>query len=61
MNMNLCRNSDLLLLHAEAEVEIGDLVSAREIVNEIRVSVEIVAQKSVDSPIAAPMDDFSIN
>ncbi|UCG85429.1 MAG: RagB/SusD family nutrient uptake outer membrane protein [Gemmatimonadota bacterium] len=44
MNIHIYRYADLLLLLAEAEVEAGDLNTARTIVNEIRTRAGVVAQ-----------------
>ncbi len=62
VNMHIFRYADLLLLLAEAEVELGNLEAARTIVNEIRARAGVVAQgPGTDaSNIAVPIDDPSI-
>jgi hypothetical protein len=44
VNIHLFRYADMLLLLAEAQVEAGDLASARTIVNEIRARAAVTAQ-----------------
>ncbi len=44
MNIHIFRYADLLLLLAEAEVEVGSLDNARTIVNEIRARAGVAAQ-----------------
>lgn len=63
MNNHLYRYADLLLLLAEAEVEVGSLENARQIVNEIRARAGVVAQGpgTDGSSIAVPIDDPSID
>lgn len=63
VNLHLYRYADLLLLLAEAEVEVGLLENAREIVNKIRQRAGVAAQGlGVDkSTIAVPLDDPSID
>ncbi len=62
MNIHIYRYADLLLLLAEAEVEAGDLATARDIVNEIRTRAGVVAQGlgSDATNVAVPIDDASI-
>lgn len=62
VNIHLYRYADLLLLLAEAEVEVGSLETAREIVNEIRTRAGVAAQGPGDAveTIAVPIDDPSI-
>ncbi len=62
INMHIFRYADLLLLLAEAEVEVGNLDVALEIVNEIRARAGVVAQGPGDdvSTIAVDIDDPSI-
>ena len=62
MNMHLYRYADLLLLLAEAEVEVGSLDNALEIVNEIRARAGVAAQGPGEDrgSIAVPIDDPSI-
>ena len=49
-NTHLLRYADVLLMLAEAEVEVGSLENARDIVNQIRVRASQAAQ--------GPLDDF---
>lgn len=62
VNIHIYRYADALLLLAEAEVEVGDLENAREIVNEIRTRAGQAAQGPGDdrSTIAVPINDASI-
>jgi starch-binding outer membrane protein, SusD/RagB family len=62
VNIHLFRYADLLLLLAEAEVEIGSLENARAIVNQIRARAGVVAQGPGTSAanIAVPITDPSI-
>ena len=62
MNMHIYRYADMLLLLAEAYVEVGRLEDARVIVNEIRARAGVAAQgPGTDrSTIAVPIDDPSI-
>lgn len=62
MNMHLFRYGDLLLLLAEAEVEVGSLENARAIVNQIRERAGVVAQGPGNNAanMAVPLDDSSI-
>lgn len=62
VNMHIYRYADMLLLLAEAEVEVGSLENAREIVNEIRARAGVVAQGpgTEAGDIAVPIDDPSI-
>jgi hypothetical protein len=62
VNLHLFRYADLLLLLAEAEVEVGSLENARQIVNQIRERAGQVAQGpgTSDADIAVPIDDPSI-
>ena len=59
MNIHIYRYADLLLLLAEAEVEVGSLEAARTIVNEIRARAGVAAQ-GPGSPMTVPIDDPSI-
>ena len=61
-NIHLYRYADLLLLLAEAEVEVGSLEAARQIVNQIRERAGVVAQGPGESlsSLAIPIDDPSI-
>lgn len=66
MNSHLYRYADLLLLLAEAEVEVGSLENARQIVNEIRSRAGVLAQGrgtegGPSGNIAVPIDDPSID
>ena len=62
VNIHLFRYADLLLLLAEAEVEVGSLENARQIVNQIRTRAGVVAQGPGTSAanIAVPINDTSI-
>jgi hypothetical protein len=62
MNIHLYRYADLLLLLAEAEVEVGNLENARQIVNQIRTRAGVVAQgRGTDvATLAVPINDPSI-
>lgn len=62
MNMHLFRYADLLLLLAEAEVEVGSLENARTIVNQIRERAGVAAQGpgTNSGNMAVPIDDASI-
>ena len=62
VNIHIYRYADALLLLAEAEVELGNLEAAREIVNEIRARAGVRAQgPGTDAAsIAVPIDDESI-
>lgn len=62
VNLHLYRYADMLLLLAEAEVEVGSLENAREIVNEIRARAAAGAQgPGTDAgSISVPIDDPSI-
>jgi len=62
VNMHLFRYADLLLLLAEAEVEVGSLENARQIVNRIRARAGVAAQGPGTSAanIAVPINDPSI-
>ena len=62
VNLHLYRYADMLLLLAEAEVEVGSLENAREIVNEIRARAAAGAQgPGTDAGnISVPIDDPSI-
>src|SRR5690606_9168813 len=59
VNMHMYRFADLLLLLAEAEVELGNLEAARQIVNQIRERAGRAAQGPGTSvaDIAVPIDD----
>lgn len=59
VNIHLFRYADLLLLLAEAEVEVGSLEAARTIVNQIRARAGQVAQGpgTGAGDIAVPIDD----
>ncbi len=62
VNIHIFRYADLLLMLAEAEVEVGSLEEARAIVNEIRARAAQVAQgPGTDAAtIAVPINDASI-
>lgn len=62
VNLHLYRYADLLLLLAEAEVEVGSLENARTIVNEIRARAAVGVQGPGDdeSNIAVSIDDPSV-
>ncbi|NND32597.1 MAG: RagB/SusD family nutrient uptake outer membrane protein, partial [Saprospiraceae bacterium] len=62
LNLHLLRYSDVILMLAEAEVEVGSLERARELVNMVRTRAGVCAQgPGVDIPsIAVPIDDPSI-
>ena len=62
VNMHIYRYADLLLLLAEAEVEVGSLDNARQIVNQIRARAGQVAQGpgTTAANIAVPINDPSI-
>jgi hypothetical protein len=62
MNIHILRYADVLLLLAEAEVEAGNINTARDIVNEIRTRAGVVAQGlGTDvATIAVPINDASI-
>jgi hypothetical protein len=62
MNIHILRYADVLLLLAEAEVEAGDLATARDIVNEIRTRAGVAAQGpgTSSADVAVPIDDASI-
>jgi hypothetical protein len=61
LNVELMRYSDLLLMAAECEVEVGSLEKARGYVNQIRKRAGNCAQSSVGSAsIAVPINDASI-
>jgi starch-binding outer membrane protein, SusD/RagB family len=60
--IHIFRYADMLLLLAEAEVEVGSLENARTIVNEIRTRAGVAAQGpgTIKGNIAVPIDDPSI-
>jgi starch-binding outer membrane protein, SusD/RagB family len=62
MNIHIFRYADLLLLLAEAEIEVGSLENARTIVNQIRERAGVAAQGPGTTPatMAVPIDDPSI-
>ena len=62
VNVHIYRYADLLLLLAEAEVEAGDLETARAIVNQIRARAAVTVQGPGNdaSDIAVPITDASI-
>ncbi|MEM8523441.1 MAG: RagB/SusD family nutrient uptake outer membrane protein [Bacteroidota bacterium] len=62
MNMHIYRYAEVLLLLAEAEMEVGSLERAREIVNEVRTRAGNCAQgPGTDaSNVEVPIDDPSI-
>ncbi|MEL6390055.1 MAG: RagB/SusD family nutrient uptake outer membrane protein [Bacteroidota bacterium] len=60
MNMHIYRYAEVLLLLAEAEVEVGSLERAREIVNMIRARAGACAQGPVGGPVEVAIDDPSI-
>jgi starch-binding outer membrane protein, SusD/RagB family len=59
-NVEFIRFADVLLLLAEAEVEIGSLERARELVNLVRKRAGNCAQGPVGGPISVPIDAVSI-
>ncbi len=59
-NPHLLRYADVLLLLAEAEVELGNLDRAREIVNQIRTRAGNCAQGPDGGDIEVPINDASI-
>lgn len=59
-NVELIRYADVLLLLAEAEVEIGSLEEARRLVNLVRERARNCAQGPNDGPLQVPIDDPSI-
>jgi hypothetical protein len=59
MNIHILRYADVLLLLAEAEVEVGSLGNACTIVNEIRTRAGVAAQGPVGGPMTVPIDDAS--
>ncbi|MEM6631894.1 MAG: RagB/SusD family nutrient uptake outer membrane protein [Bacteroidota bacterium] len=59
-NTHLLRYADVLLLLAEAEVELSNLDRAREIVNEIRTRAGNCAQGPEEGPIEVAISDPSI-
>lgn len=61
--IHLYRYADLLLLLAEAEVEVGSLANARDIVNQIRARAGVVVQGPGTSAttMAVPITDPSID
>jgi hypothetical protein len=62
VNIQIFRYADLLLLLAEAEVEVGSLENARTLVNEIRTRAGVSAQGpgTERANIAVPINDPSI-
>ena len=58
-NAHLLRYADVVLLLAEAEVEVGNLEAARALVNEVRTRAGSCAQGPVDN-IEVAIDDASI-
>lgn len=59
-NVEFIRYSDVLLMLAECEVEVGSLETAREYVNMIRTRAGNCAQGPVDGPLQVAIDDASI-
>jgi starch-binding outer membrane protein, SusD/RagB family len=61
-NIHLFRYADLLLMLAEAEVEVGSLENARQIVNQIRARAAVAAQGpgTTAANMAVPLNDPSI-
>ncbi len=60
MNIHILRYADLLLLLAEAEVEVGSLGNACTIVNQIRTRAGVAAQGPDGGPMVVDPDDTSI-
>jgi len=62
VNIHIFRYADMLLLLAEAEVEVGSLENARTIVNEIRARAAVTVQGTGTDrgSIAVPINDPSI-
>lgn len=60
-NVELIRYADVLLMLAEAEVELGNLETARELVNDVRERAGNCAQGPVGGPLTVPINDPSIN
>ncbi len=62
MNIHIFRYADVMLLLAEAEVEVGSLENARDLVNQIRARAAVAAQGlgTDAASIAVPIDDASI-
>jgi hypothetical protein len=59
-NVNFIRYADVLLMLAEAEVEVGSLERARELVNMVRKRAGGCAQGPVGGPVAVPINDSKI-
>ena len=62
VNIHLLRYADVMLLLAEAEVEVGSLENARTIVNEIRTraAAKVQGPGTTKANIGVPIDDPSI-
>ena len=59
-NVELIRYADVLLMLAEAEVEVGTLERARELVNMVRDRAGNCAQGPNGGPLSVPIDDAAI-
>lgn len=59
-NVNFIRYADVLLMLAEAEVEVGSLERARDLVNQVRRRAGGCAQGPVGGPVAVAITDNSI-
>lgn len=60
MNMHILRYADVMLMLAEAEVEVGSLENARSLVNEIRMRASKTAQGPDGGDVQVPIDDAGI-
>jgi hypothetical protein len=60
MNWHILRFADVMLMLAEAEVEVGSLENARALVNEIRARASQTAQGPDGGDIEVPLDDPGI-
>jgi hypothetical protein len=60
MNLHLLRYADILLLLAEAEIEVGSAENARVLINQIRARAAQGAQGPDGGPVVVPIDDAGI-
>jgi hypothetical protein len=60
MNYHLLRYADVMLMLAEAEVEVGSLENARTLVNEIRIRAAESGQGPDGGDVQVPIDDAGI-
>ncbi|MEM6319086.1 MAG: RagB/SusD family nutrient uptake outer membrane protein, partial [Bacteroidota bacterium] len=60
MNMHILRFADVMLMSAEAEVEIGNLETARGLVNQIRTRAGVCAQGADGVSVETTIDDPAI-